>query len=118
MLRVIGCGLGIRRVFKVIISKDVVFDETRMPCKDIDLPTESITDPSKDAANHIHVEVGSPSPSQVSVQLDPIQDQEATHSDGMRQVEECQNQPEDNIDSLADYELVRDRIRRTIIPNS
>ncbi|TXG67745.1 hypothetical protein EZV62_009020 [Acer yangbiense] len=43
--------------------------------------------------------------------------QEATYSDGMHQVEEGQNQPEDNIDNLADYELVRDRIRRTIIPN-
>ncbi|KAK0583900.1 hypothetical protein LWI29_004754 [Acer saccharum] len=89
-----------------------------MPCKDIDLPTESITDPSKDTAHHIHVEVGSPPPSQVSVQLDPGQDQEATHSDGMHQVEEDQIQPEDTIDPLADYELVRDRVRRDVIPNS
>ncbi|TXG53987.1 hypothetical protein EZV62_019243 [Acer yangbiense] len=36
-------------------------------------------------------------------------DQEATHSDGMHQVEESQIQPEDNIDPLADYELVRDK---------
>ena len=104
--------------FRVIISRDVVFDESRMPCKDIDLPTELITDPSKDSANHIHVEVGSPPPSQVSVQLDPVQDQEATHSDGMHQVEESQIQLEDNIDPLADYELVRDRTRRNIKPNS
>ena len=65
-----------------------MFDESRMPCKDIELPTESITDPSKDTAHHIHVEVGSPPPSQVSVQLDPVQDQKATNSDGMHQVEE------------------------------
>ncbi|TXG54014.1 hypothetical protein EZV62_019270 [Acer yangbiense] len=55
---------------------------------------------------------------QVLVQLDPIQDQEATHSDDMHQVEEDQIQPEDNIDPLADYELVRDRVRRDVIPNS
>ncbi|TXG54163.1 hypothetical protein EZV62_019419 [Acer yangbiense] len=40
----------------------------------------------------------------------------AAHSDGMHQVGESQNQPEIN-DSLADYELVRDRARRIIKPN-
>ena len=104
--------------FKVIISRDVVFDESRMPCKDIDLPSENITDPLKDDVNHIHVEAGGPPPSQVSVQLDSAKDQEATHSDGSHQVGESQNQPENNIDSLADYELVRDRVRRNVIPNS
>ena len=67
--------------YKVIISRDVIFDETRMPCKDIDLTIESIIDPLKDSVNRIQVEVGSQPLSQVSVQHDPIEDQEATHTD-------------------------------------
>ncbi|TXG70632.1 hypothetical protein EZV62_005567 [Acer yangbiense] len=47
----------------------------------------------------------------------PNEDDLATSSDS-DQVEESQSQPEINMESLADYELVRDRAKRIIKPNS
>ncbi|TXG63255.1 hypothetical protein EZV62_010249 [Acer yangbiense] len=52
----------------------------------------------------------------VTVELDPIEDDRAAHSDSMHQVGESQNQPEIT-NPLADYELVRDRARRISKPN-
>ncbi|TXG60928.1 hypothetical protein EZV62_012291 [Acer yangbiense] len=53
----------------------------------------------------------------VTVEEDPIEDDRATHSDGMHQMGESQNQLK-IIYSLADYELVRDMCRRIIKPNN
>ncbi|TXG56889.1 hypothetical protein EZV62_018202 [Acer yangbiense] len=53
----------------------------------------------------------------VTVEDNPIEDDRTADSDSMYQVGESQNQPEIN-DSLANYELVRDRARRIIKPNS
>ncbi|KAK0586137.1 hypothetical protein LWI29_001641 [Acer saccharum] len=39
--------------FKVIISRDVIFDESNMPCKELDQPTESKPDPLNDDVNTI-----------------------------------------------------------------
>ncbi|TXG72359.1 hypothetical protein EZV62_000945 [Acer yangbiense] len=50
------------------------------------------------------------------VEENPIEDDRAAHSDGMHQVIEGQNQPEVT-NPLADYELVRDRVRRISKPN-
>ncbi|KAK0577249.1 hypothetical protein LWI29_030198 [Acer saccharum] len=88
-----------------------------MPCKGNDQSSES--DPSllKDNGDKIQVEFGSPPLGQVSVQPSPIEDDRVAHSNPDDQVGESQNQPEIN-DSLANYELVRDRVRRVIKPNS
>ncbi|KAK1562771.1 hypothetical protein Q3G72_016700 [Acer saccharum] len=103
--------------FKLIISRDVIFDESKMPCKNLDQPTEFKTDPLKDDVNTIQVEVGSPPHGPDIVEENPIEDDKATHSDGMHQVIEGQNQLEVTI-PLADCELVGDRVRRISKPNS
>ncbi|KAK4839417.1 hypothetical protein QYF36_021773 [Acer negundo] len=86
--------LGDQKGFKVIISRDVIFDEATIPCyKNGDLPFASGLDLSKDVENQIQVKISSPPLSHVSVHHNPTKDDEATHSDGSHQVEENQNQP-------------------------
>ena len=106
-----------QKEFKVIISRDVIFDESKMPCKELDQHTEHKPDPLKDDINKIQVDVGSPPHGPNIVELEPEKADRAAHSDGSHQVGESQNQPEIT-DSLADYELVRDRVRRISKPNS
>ncbi|KAK0579188.1 hypothetical protein LWI29_022490 [Acer saccharum] len=88
-----------------------------MPCKILDQPIESKTDPLKDDANTIQVEVSSPLHSPDTVEENPIEDDGAAHSDDIHQVEESHKQPE-VLNPLADYELVRDRAKRISKPNS
>ncbi|TXG53355.1 hypothetical protein EZV62_022524 [Acer yangbiense] len=52
-----------------------------------------------------------------TVEENPFEDERAAHSDGIHQVIESQNQLEVT-NPLADYELVRDRVRRISKPNS
>ena len=63
------------------------------------------------------MEVGSPPHGSDTVEENPIEDERAAHSDGMHQVIMGQNQPEVT-NPLADYKLVRDRVRRISKPNS
>ena len=48
-----------QKCFKVIVSRDVIFDEARKPCKDNNLTVEPEPDPLKDVENQVQVEIGS-----------------------------------------------------------
>ncbi|KAK4841553.1 hypothetical protein QYF36_006375 [Acer negundo] len=124
-LRVFGCAAYAHqsegklepRSLRGVFLGDVIFDEDRMPCKINDITADLVSDPVEDSENKIEVEIGSQPLSSASAQSNPNEDDDTIHTDP-DQVEQSQHQPEIDRESLADYELVRDRAKRIIKPNS